>query len=266
MRLPFALTVALLSTLSLLAGCVEPVTEGGDPDATAAVDSMAEAARALTDESGHIAGTVTDAAGLALAGAHVVLDGAASADTDDGGRFAFVDVAPGDHVLTVTKAGYLDAASVAVPVDAKAIARPAIVLAEPVPEAYNETTTFTAFVEASAFGGVPFSCHCWFDVPLATGATEAVLEVVNEGGFAISDEYRYTVSTAPKDENGTWGYAGGWMTPYSPARVPTDVLADAVAASIEVVPEGIAAESLYTVYVTVFYNGPAPDGFTAVPA
>lgn len=267
MRLPPALNVALLTTLSLLAGCVEPVEDGGDPDLDALAREAQDAVTDLTDESGHVAGQVVDAAGAAIAGAHVVLDDADAVETDDQGRFAFVDVTPGDHVLAAPKAGYLDSGAVAVPVAAQSIARPTVVLAEDLPPAYFETSSFTFYDQASLFGA-SLGCDCYADLPVADGITEAVLEVVDEGGLVLTQDYHFLLTSYGSDENGTTylGQTGGYVAPGWPALIGGEPLANATGVELRVAPDTLGAAQAYTAYLTLFYYGPAPDGFTAIPA
>lgn len=265
MRLPPALNVALLTTLSLLAGCLEPVEEGGDPDLDAAAQEAALAFEELTDESGHIAGTVVGDDGLALAGARVELDGQDAVDTDEQGRFAFVDVAPGEHLLAVHKDGYHAAAGIGVPVAAQSIARPSVVLAKVVPPAYHETTSF-AFYQQAGVWGTGLRCSCVGEAVLAEGATEALLEVVTESSLVFLTDYEFATESYASDGNGTFpvGAAYGWLADGQPAVIPGDALAGAEALALRVFPSQLAAATFFTVHLTVFYNGPAPEGFTAV--
>lgn len=265
MRLPPALNVALLTTLSLLAGCLEPVDGPAATDAAAAIDDAAQAAQELVVERGHIAGAVTDDAAAPLAGVHIVLDGADAVDSDEEGRFSFVDVPVGDHRLAASKDGFVAVPDAAVAVAAQSIARPALVLAKVVPPMTFETTTFTFYAPASVFG-LDLGCSCYDVAALGANATEAILEVETDSGFDGFGEYAFDVTSTLEDENGT-EYVGsmyGYLSPGWPAEVPGEVLAQGDHLQVHVAPDMLGVGSLYRVYLTVFHDGPAPDGFTAV--
>lgn len=266
MRLPFALTLALLMTLPLFSGCAEPLEDPTTADVDAAAAAVDAAVDDLANQAGHIAGTVTDEAGAALAGAHVELDGAKAVDTDAQGLFGFVDVPAGEHKLNVRLDGFEEALDVAVPVTAQAISRPDIILVESKPDPYLEVTHFTAFTDLDTLGFGGIGCWCDFQVPLAEGATAAILEVVDEQGFNLAGDYQYWVDSSATDDNGTAYLASDYGYLYDMDRIhlAPDLFAGADLLSVHVEPDTLAVEDVYDVYLTVFYNGEAPEEYTAV--
>ncbi|HUR62319.1 MAG TPA: carboxypeptidase-like regulatory domain-containing protein [Candidatus Thermoplasmatota archaeon] len=100
--------------------------------------------------AGSVEGIVVNSAILPLAEVHLTLDGAAGTVTSAEGRFAFRDVAPGEHELRATRAGYHGAVlRVAAGTPAKLVMVP-----DQAALAYVQTYVFNGFIEQSANVGV----------------------------------------------------------------------------------------------------------------
>ena len=102
-----AVTVGL--TLSVCAAAQVPTTPALPNRPTPQTPSIPSAAPAMT--SGTVNGSVTDAAGTPIAGAHITLAmgghaAAAEATSDDAGRFRFATVSPGSFEIEVTLPGF----------------------------------------------------------------------------------------------------------------------------------------------------------------
>lgn len=260
-----ALLLSMTFALAALSGCAELVEDPQVQEAAAAAqDHLDEAQDQVSKVPGHVAGTVRDADGAAVAEAVVSLEGLIESDaTDEDGSFAFVDLPAGSYVLLVAADGFVDAKR-SIEVQPGLFTRPEITLeAVPAPEPYSEVNRFDAYVDAT--GVYFFGCSCDFDFDLAEGLGDLVVEAVSEdrtmpmtsGGFYFDlgayadDEYVASVN----------GYGNDPMW----VLVPGADLAEADHAYMHLSPDGfLDLGHAYTVYVTEFYHGTAPEGYSAL--
>ena len=145
------LAIAALLAGALLAGCT---SSGGNADpATGPEPTFDDLGLQATDSTGVIRGVVVDDAIRPIAGAQVVLRGAAEREavSTDIGTFGFDALAPGTYFLTVSKLGYFDAQQSADVV--AGVAEPAItkvqLLADAANMPYVEAYVFSGFNECS---------------------------------------------------------------------------------------------------------------------
>ena len=267
-----ALLPALMLAIPLLSGCAGLVEE--DPAAAAA--ALADEAEAYADEAeqavenlpGHIAGTVVAANAPPIAGATVLLGALPLPRTPAAdGSFAFVDLETGDYDLTAVADGFLESQSSA-SVQPGIFVRPSIVLeAVPAPEPYSEVFKFEGYADLA--GPIGFSnCYCWFDFPLAEDLQDLVIEaVLDEPNSPFSSDwmtwYLSTYDEATEEGN---SFGGQETSPMS-IRLPGDEVGPASEGYLEVRPSGDLVPEFnrtFTAYVSAFYHGLAPEGYTAI--
>lgn len=267
-----ALLPVLMLALPLLSGCAGLVEE--DPtlaDLKAQAEPYAdEAVEAVEDLPGHIAGTVTDATGSPLGGASVVLAALnLTRTTDADGSFAFVDLARGNYTLEAVADGFLASSAVATVLPGL-FARPTLVLeTEPAPEAYVEVFKFEGYSDVA--GPIGFSsCYCWFEFAIADGLQDLVIEAVLDGSNApfSSDWMSWYLSIYDNTtEEGDY-FGGEEASPMSVVLTAED-LGSPSDGYLEVRPSGDLIPEMnrtFTAYVSAFYHGAAPEGYSAIPA
>lgn len=256
----------LLLCAAAFSGCVEFVDEPSQADVDAAA---AEAERALAEyqaKAGHIAGSVLDTEGLAIAGAVVDLVGTdRSVVANDAGEFAFLDLPPATYALRAAAEGYVDAQQ-ELQVAAGEFTRPTLELElVPAPAPYYETVSFSGYQEMA---GTPLSwCDCYFEVAVAEGAVDYVLEAELGSNWGPSQEgFHFSLDN--------FGYGGesvvaGWSEAPLFIRVPATDLGNGTGLTIHLQPDSddpfhIGFQQTFTGYLTVFYGQGMPDGFTAL--
>ena len=261
----------LVLALASLSGCVSLV-EYCDPDLDAAA---AEAQKAISEyqaKAGHIAGVVTSADGAAVATASVDLLGVTDdIAVDAQGHFAVLDLAPGNYTVAVGAPEHLEQ-QVAVFVQAGQFSRPTIVLeAIPAPEPYQTLSHFEGFTDVSVIGLSGLSCYCYFEGDLVPeGLGELVLEGRNgdaswTGG---SDGMYWSLDVAPANESADeWSYFGGYdSSPFVQSFLAEDLIAGPGHYYLRLEPDSGLMPTLdqrFEAYVTAFYHGVAPEGYTA---
>lgn len=244
-------------------GCVEFV-DGSQADLDAAA---AEADKALADyqaKAGHIAGTVTAFDGTILSGATVDLVGTThSAVTDDLGEFAFIDLVPATYTVRAAADGYLDTQQ-EMAVEAGAFTRPTLKL-EAVPEAepYYEVYSMYGFSEMAfgPLGIMPFYCDCDMEVGVNEDLSEVILEAEMESSqFLAPDAFEYWIEAEETS------YAGEGYNPMY-VQIPGEEFSDTEWLWVHVQPSssslGASMQQAFTVYLSLFYLEPAPEGWTA---
>lgn len=262
----------MLTTLALaaLSGCAE-LPEDAALEDVVPPEAAAEAA-ALADQvskaPGHIAGQVLDASLVPVAGATVSIASLErTRTTDSDGSFSFVDLAAGSYLLNVAADGFQQAEAL-VEVKPSQFSRPTVGLVPvPPPEMTYEVFKFEGYSDV----GVPlfgcFSCYRSFGFEIAQdGLTEMVLEaVVQEGTLTGSSHLTYFLGLYGEEDS---LYYDG--SENAPLRVVLPVGEDAgeltdgyldIQLEHGVMPE-LSQE--YTVYLTLVYNGVAPEGYTAM--
>lgn len=259
----------LVLALASLSGCVSLV-EDGDPDLDAAA---AEAQKALSDyqaKAGHIAGVVTGADGAPIVTASVDLVGVADdVAADAQGHFAFLDLTPGNYTLAVSAPEYVEQ-QLAVFVQPGQFTRPAVVLeAIPAPEPYQTVSHFEGFTDISLLGLSGLSCYCYFEGDLVPeGLGELVLEGRVGDAWIGSDSLYWNLDVAPANESAEeWSYFYGYgASPFSQSFLAEDLIEGPGHYHLRLEPDGglmPSVDQTFEAYVTAFYHGVAPEGYTA---
>jgi hypothetical protein len=129
------------------------------------------------DDSGAVTGRVQTTDGQAIAGASVTLDGPAHAATatDNGGAFAFGQVAPGTYVLHAVKAGFT------------AIERDDVIVAAGAPVTLSATLTASSFSSLQTIGRVTTSSG-----KIAMNTSTAALDIIPGSEFADQGSLQVT--------------------------------------------------------------------------
>ena len=268
---------ALLLAATLLAGCsssprapAEVVVQSQPSDDVHTINGTAQAAATppAAKTRGHIAGVVVDQAIRPIAGARVALPGLdLKRTTDRDGGFGFVDLIPGPYYITVNATGYAPAEAV-LEVKADQFTRAKVVLtAIPPPEPFHVTQKFDGFADVT--GGDPFSLGffcgtCSFTFYIDRPHLETVvLEAVGQGTAASGDGFYHSL-----DNYTCCAYysSGDTGTPLLVSLPSKDLgYGDRFALYVEPtsfpVPETSKA---FSVFVTAFYNQPAPTGWSFV--
>lgn len=277
MRGVAAVAAAFLVAAVLLSGCsgsprapAEVVVQSQrGPDEVHSSNGTAAASVPPPRTRGHIAGVVVDEAVRPIAGAKVRLPGLDLVRTTDrDGAFGFVDLLPGPYYLTVNATGY-DPAETVLEVKEDQFTRAKVVLsAVPSPEPYHATQKFEGFADASAAQDDPFQLgllcsSCTFDFyidrpNLKDVVVEAARATVAQGDGFYHELRNYT----------TYAYASSGDTG-DPLRVEVQDkdLGQGDRFHLVVEPTSFPAPETnvrFTVFVTAFYNQPAPTGWSLV--
>lgn len=267
----------LLLSMAALSGCVSLVEDGGGSDQELD-NALADAHHAYDDyqaQAGHISGTVLDGEGAAVPGAIVDLVGLQEdLAADDKGRFAFLDLAPGLYMVSAEAPGFL-AASTSVEVQAGQFARPDLVLAAAAPAPYYTMFHFEAYQQASLFG-FSAGCMCDFEGDMdAEGLTQVVLEaqlgdasnpVTRADGFRWFLESWNETDGAAYAQDSASSYDNEDAAPLHVILEAEDFAPGAVRWLLNIEPTSslqVTAEQVFDGFLTFFYNGPAPDGYSA---
>lgn len=267
-----ALLPVLMLALPLLSGCAGLVENPEDLAAEVPADvaeAAAQAAEALEDVPGHIAGRVVDAAAVPIAGATVRLVSLnLTRSTDADGSFAFVDLHHGNYSLEAVADGFLASRATATVVPGL-FARPSVVLeAVPAPEPYVEVFKFEGYSDVSGPLGFA-SCYCWFDFEVAEGLQDLVIEaVLDEPNSPFASNWlMWTLSTYDEaTEEGNY-FGGEEASPMS-IRLTQEETGALTQGYLEVQPTGSLLPDInrtFTAYVSAFYHGAAPEGYSAIP-
>lgn len=259
---------ALLLALAALSGCVSLVED--DPQLQEAAAEAQAAYSSYEAQAGHISGAVRDADGKPLVGALVDLVGVSTGLATDGkGRFAFLDLTPGVYTVAASMPGYL-ASSTSVEVVAGQFARPDFVLTPEAPAPYYTVFHFEAFQQAGVLG-IPLDCYCDFEGDLdAEGLTQAVLEATVTEATTVFAGPGFAWSLQSWDETQeNVAYVGA----DSPSPLYEVIEADAFAPAaihwvLDIRPSGdvVTLDQAFDGYLTLFYNAPAPEGYSAYEA
>lgn len=267
--------LALLAVLGLLlAGCSDkaPVDDGLRlPDgSTVPLDGSGTSAT-----TGAIAGVVVDEAIRPVPGALVSAIGVdATATTDDSGVFHLGDLAPGFLAFTVGADGFLAIQASAEVVAGKVVQSKVQLVRDTSPQPYHQTYALDGlmqawvgigqFVAEIVIPGGSGLCNCRLTVQPEGNLTDAVVEAVWEQSFpdpAGLAEYYLSVEEVDDDGFLETQYC------YSPCRMHLSAGdMDWRGGPIEARLDGADAWPSYNqqikLFVTLFYNGPAPQGWT----
>lgn len=270
------LRVLLLAAAFAAAGCAKP---SGTQDATAEPDAA----------TGVVQGVVVDAGIRPVALANVSLGINTTVQTDDNGNFAFPPVAPGTYVLRVEHPDFAIAESpIAVSAGVTTQAKVFLVpLRSPVP--IHFTQDFHGRVEAglgvlNEFGEIVLdalgqpNCQCKFEMPVDVGLRSILIEAVWEDNVAPPPGYGPTLYAWDVDI-GPAQKTGAGPNPIYKVLVPGDfTVSDETGTHplqnftgitnlvIALYPDQTwpAFQQDYDMYVTVWYNGLPPEGWTFV--
>lgn len=231
---------------------------------------------------GAISGVVVDEAIRPLAGVVLNISGRSEpATTDEGGLFLVTDLDPGLYTLSASLSGFLTIQTTA-EVRETETAKVRIVLARDLtPQPYHTTLAFQWYdevgvtlvdftvdlVSRSFFGGaVPPLCdRCYFpfesDGPVEDFIIEATWEDTVPDPLKET-EFFWTLS----DEAGDGGYEADYF--YNPGRahIPGNRFGESTGFSIAMSgeEEWITYQQQAQLFVTLFYLGPAPEGWSFV--
>lgn len=271
MRVLVALPVVLV--LSMMSGCVSLVEDGGDADLESAAAEGERAVEEYQVTTGHIAGTVADAGGLGIGGATVDLVGMqGGATTDAQGRFTFVDLAPGVYTLEAKAPGFVPTQA-SVDVKAGDFARPVLQLAPEAPAAYHEVFHFEGYSDVGLLG-VGVTCSCSFEGDLSEGLDSAILEArlgAPNNPVPQADSFSWSLGswnetgedTVYADDSGD--YDNQAASPMVVLLDADDFAPQAVHYVLDIEPQAPLGhlQQPFDGYLSVFYNGPAPEGYSA---
>lgn len=274
--------VAALLFLGLsLAGCSSP--DHGKTSVALGDGSRVELkdAAPTSVDVGSISGVVVDAAIRPLAAVNLTLLGPQShAATDKDGLFTVPDLAPGLYTLSANLTGYLPTQTTA-EVKAGETAKVRIVLpTDTSPKPYHTTMKFDGFVQAGSglfneaydlFVGEEtgvFSCTCRFNFTSDEQVTSFIFETQWEPTLddpASPQDAYWTIYGPDAKGDSTyasgncfdpcWGQANG--TTYGPN-------ARDFYAYVWLDSSWVVVQQQFTVYVTLFYNGMPPEGWSFV--
>lgn len=271
-RIVRSLVVAILAVATVLAGCAEPPAE-------ATTVELGDGSQVELADEGALSGVVVDEALRPLVGVTVLVLGQDIATvTDDSGLFIVEDLAPGLYTLAVNLTGYLPTQTTA-EVKLGDTAKVRIVLpTDPTPKPFHVTQKFDGFNQAgnalvsqayelfvNGTAGVPYdSCQCQFyyrlDQPADTHIVEVAWEPSVENPTAASTGY-----WAIWDDDGG-DYQDDSCDNPCLGRVDAFFPAESQRFHIDIWLDGdwVQVNQEFTVYLTLFYNGPAPEDWSFV--
>jgi len=263
-RVPLAAATLLAA---LLAGCSGGGGEGG-PNGPVAPDVEVDP----DSRFGAVSGVVVDEAIRPVAGAVVqLLSDGRNTTTDEGGQFAFTQLEPGFYAMTATAPRYLatQASADVLPGDTAKVR--VQLQPDPSPVPYHVTLQHDGFMQGWATiaeyefqevtGEAAPLCDCRLNfTPEAVPSTivyEAYWEdtTPNPGGF----EYYWVVE---QQETGARG-ADYCASPCLAHISGSDFAAGMPAyARLDGPDEWVVANQPFELFVTLFYNGKAPEGWS----
>ena len=258
-----AVAMALLA--ALLAGCSGG--DGGDAGAGSPLDGLD--VQPAQEGKGAVAGVVVDVAIRPIAGAEVTMAGSVVATTGEDGVFVLDALEPGIAIFAVSAQGFLPIQTSA-DVLAGETSQVRVQLPRDVrPQPYQVTYALDGFMEASTgyaqtyvedAAATPL-CDCRLVFTPEPNATTLVYEAYWEHTLpdpgALAEYYWIVYQT--EGEGGDEGYClspciqhlgFGGFTPGAEVVARLDS------------PDTPVFQQSFKLFVTVFYNGEAPDGWT----
>ena len=190
-----ALFAALLLSTIVLAGC----SGGGGGGKTPGAGDTPQAAEIDVDPRsrlGAISGVVVDQAIRPITGANVALTQGGNTSTDEGGRFAFVDLEPGVYFFTVSATGFLATQGQADVVPGAAATARVQLQPDLTPVAYHETFSKDGFIQYGASIATfaanlvmdefldQGTCNCYVQFNTGPGAVAIVIEATWDPAIA----------------------------------------------------------------------------------
>lgn len=259
--------ISLLVVAVLVAGC-----SGNKPDETPS--------EAPEQGVGSIAGVVVDEAIRPVVGANVtvLVAGIAPVVASENGGFAFEGLAPGTYILSASAPGFLTVQSTATVV-AGATADVRLQMpadASPVP--YHTTLSYHGFMAAyagqaqsegqAALGQFWPGCDCGFSFILDRHPTNAVFEATWElttpdpaGQANFGYQFLYGDDHRPIDFGGCFSPCYSFVEEKLLAPLQPGVEAHVLMTGPDAYP---VVNQAFDMYLTLFYNGPAPEGWSLV--
>lgn len=214
---------------------------------------------------GHIAGFVMDEALRILPDVRVSLPSFDLHDTTDRkGEFSFVDLAPGAYFLEVNHTGFLPVGTVLeVPKD-DFVRVKVILKATPPPEPWSVTWEFNGYVPwtNTAIGLVEFVDTFAIDIEEPELHTILLETSMDAHGLGGTNGFRYTLGPGECCDTFVSGEGGSELRVEFPIA-GTEMLQDSYRIGLRPfsfpTPE---VDKDFEVFVTAFFNGPPPDGWT----
>lgn len=256
---------AMLLCLALvLAGCAGDSSDEETGPATLDVET--------SKDLGAISGVVVDQGIAPIAGASVRLEGVGNATTGDDGQFVFEELEPSTYFLNVDAVDH-DAIQTTVDVVAGEVAKPKVQLPyNPEPQPYHQTRPFEGRMVLSDYYviweltyrlGNTSLCYCIFDFMVDPGFDTVVLDAVWTNSINIPGDRLYWEIWGGEDLE---GYEAEFVE--SPANLRyagagfgagQDNLW--IQVSSDETPD---FEQPFEGFLTLFYNGEAPEEWAAV--
>ncbi len=252
------LTLAMVVAVAL-AGC---------SDAPVAVDDTPPAK--TTSTTGAIAGIVVDGSISPIVGSSVRIDALGLETTvDEDGAFVFEDLEPGVYFINADATDHISAQTSATVVAGEVSKARLQLVYSPVPVPVPVTEKFEGRIELAdawvvwilgEFTGNTELCKCWFYPSVEEGAQTAIFEM-------------FWTPSSPANDPGMWidhytpdgDYDGNNVD--NPARLQFDASSwSAGEVTIQVsVGTTVQIQQDFEIFYTVWYGGPAPDGWTIQP-
>jgi hypothetical protein len=276
-----ALGPALLLLAALLAGCSSGPTgpaevlvqsQPTDQEVHSSNGTGLDAAVAPPPPKtrGHIAGVVVDEGIHPLPGVKVRLPGMAlERTTDRDGSFGFVDLYPGPYYLQVNATGYYPAEAVLQVKEGEFTRAKVVLKAIPPPEPYHVTQKFDGFADVTEDDLAPFdfgllcgTCSFSFYVE-RPDLKDVVLEAATQSG---GSQEGFTHRLYDYNECCTYFSSGSAANPMR-VELKSDDLGKGDRFQLDVNPTSFPApetQKSFQVFVTAFYNQPAPTGWSFV--
>ncbi len=223
---------------------------------------------------GAISGVVVSETIMPIAGATVsITGGSQQVTTDEGGLFIFPDVSPGTYFLEITADRYVGSQT-SVEVEAGEVAKPRILLkADTSPIPYKVTHPHTGFMQA--WGGIGHffltalapeaaACDCSLHFEPDPNPVEYIYEVIWEDNAPAPHlGYYYELDqTLPEYGEGISRYGE------SPIYYVVDASMfgeqEEMRARFTGPDEGVTIDQSFDLFVTVWYVGAAPEGWSAI--
>lgn len=259
-----ALPAALATLLLLMAGCF-----AGSGDAPEGETFVSEA-------TGAVAGVVVDEAIRPVPGVTLTTLDGRNATTDDGGLFLLPNLEPGFYALAVRADGYLPVQASADVAAGETTSIKVQLYVDPAPKPYYSIHPFEGFMQA--WGGIgqfvaeifldngTGLCNCRLEVQPDANATEFIIEAFWEHSFADPAglaEYYLSVEEVGEDGFLETDYC------YSPCRMQlsaqaVDYAGGAILARLDGADAWPSYNQQFQLFITVFYNGPAPEGWSVM--
>lgn len=261
--------MAILAVLPvLLAGCSGG---GGGPEGTGPTPEDVDPGSTVR---GAISGVVVDDAIRPIGGAVVTLTSTgANATTDEDGQFSFLDLEPGFYAMTAAAPLYLPTQVTADVVAGQATKVKVQLVPDPTPQPYHITVKHDGFMQAWGTIAQFFiestqesgACDCRMHFQPDPGATAFLFEAVWEESVPNPtgpSSFYWILDEVPEGDD---LYETGYCTSPCYAKVSTgSYKGGEMMARLDGPDEWVEAQQPFTMFVTTWYNGDAPEGWSVV--